>query len=200
MNVKKISTPIFLLHGLGSHPITLLPLEIYLNSKGFSRTKSIKYNPDRTDIDSTLDEVDQKLSEYVDKYSEEIILIGQSMGGVVANKMHTKGWKIKKAIYIGSPLHGARMVNIVDVLPEFIIKFLRSPAWELLRKCERSEEPPHDYHTISMGWYDTEWDSRVFIDETMLDPDKHIHLKGEDHCLVFLKPKLWEVVTELLLV
>lgn len=37
--------------------------------------------------------------------SEEIILIGQSMGGVVANNLHTKGWKIKKAIYVGSPLH-----------------------------------------------------------------------------------------------
>lgn len=188
--------PVFLLHGLGSHPITLHPLERHLNKNGWMRTKAISYNPDRENIEEAVDEVDRILSFYADKQSEQIILIGQSMGGVISNKMHTRGWNIKKAIYIGSPLHGARMVNVVENwFGNTLASLMRSPAWKPLSKGEKVKEPPHDYHTISMGWYNSSWDSRVFKDETMLHPLKHTHLAGEDHCLVFMKKRLFDVVT-----
>ena len=197
MFLKRMSDiPVFLLHGLGSHPITLHPLERHLNKHGWMRTKAISYNPDRENIEVTVDEVDRILSFYADKESEEIILIGQSMGGVISNKMHTRGWKIKKAVYIGSPLHGARMVNVVENwFGSTLAPLMRSPAWKPLSKGEKSQEPPHDYHTISMGWYNSDWDSRVFKDETMFHPLKHTHLTREDHCLVFMKQRLFDVVT-----
>ena len=189
------SLQVFLLHGLGAYPFVLYPLERYLNQHGWTRTKSISYNPNREDIEAAVDEADKILSLYADKEHEQIILIGQSMGGVIANRMHTRGWNIKKAIYIGSPLHGARMVNIIEYwFPNTIASMLRSPAWKPLGKCERAQEPPHDYHTISMGWYNSDWDSRVFKEETMLHPLKHTHLNGEDHCLVFTKTRLFEIV------
>ena len=108
-------TPIFLLHGLGSHPITMYPLERHLNHQGYTNTYSVSYNPNREDIEEAVTEVDQIMMKMADKECDEIILIGQSMGGVVANRLHRRGWKVKKAIYIGSPLHGARMVEIARV-------------------------------------------------------------------------------------
>lgn len=209
---KMCNTPIFLLHGLGSHPVTLYPLERYLNQKGYTNTYSISYNPDRSDIELSVLEVDRKMLLKADKLNEEIILIGQSMGGVVANHLHKEGWKIKKAIYIGSPLHGAKMTSIVENwVPNFLLNWFKSPAWESLseksKQFQETEdkktfvekfEPPHDYHTISMGWWNTEWDSRVFKDETMFNPDKHTHLDREDHCLIFMKPRLWELVHKLI--
>ena len=144
--------------------------------------------------------------EYVDKEIEkitpkniEIILVGQSMGGVISNNMHTKGWKIKKAVYIGSPLHGAQLLNYLnDILPDFVVKILKKPAHDILMDKEREEEPPHDYHTISMGWFNTEFDGCVYKDEVVLNEDKHVHLCWADHRTIFANPRLWTLVGNLL--
>lgn len=198
-------TPVFLLHGLGSHPITMYPLERYLNQQGYENTHSISYDPDRMDIEGAVLEVDEKMMEKADKDRDEIILIGQSMGGVIANRLHHQGWKVKKAIYIGSPLHGARMVDIVRNWFPWLARLIESKAWTPLSQKSKEyqegngeEEPPHDYHTISMGWWHTPWDSRVFKDETMFNPEKHTHLYQEDHCLIFMKKRLWKLVHDLI--
>lgn len=40
------------------------------------------------------------------------------VGGVVGNRLHTLGWRVKRAVYIGAPLHGARLLrNLRDALP-----------------------------------------------------------------------------------
>lgn len=185
---------IVLLHGLGSHPITLKPLQIYLSSHGYRNINSIKYNPDKSDFESVLEEVDQKLKDVIDK-DKEIIVVGQSMGGVVGNNLHRKGWKVKKGIYVGSPLHGAKFIKTVkNWVPWIILNLFKSPAWDFLENKSRDSIPPHDYTTISMGWWDTEFDGRVWKEETVLSQDKHIHLEGEDHCLIFAKPRLWKII------
>ena len=187
--------PVFLLHGLNSYPITLYPIERYLRENGWENCYSLGYYPGQQSIEESVNEVDTKMMEKADKEKDEIILIGQSMGGLIANNMHTKGWNIKKAIYIGSPLHGARIINLAEyVFPGFIFNFLKIPAWEILRNKTLEPEPPHDYHTISMGWYNFDFDGCVYRDETMLHPLKHTHLASEDHCFVFIKPRLWKTI------
>ena len=206
-------TPIVLLHGLGSHPITFLPLELYLNGQGHKNTYAVSYDPNRQSIMEAVGEVTRKLIEKID-IDEEIIVIGQSMGGVIGNNLHRLGWKVKKAIYIGSPLHGARTIKTAKKwIPSIILNVFESPAWNILENKAREEEPPHDYHTISMGLngesdyffegssgpeFMKNWDGKVWKDESMFSEDKHTHLEGEEHSLIFVKPRLWRLVHSLL--
>ncbi len=193
------STPIFLLHGLGAHSATLWPLMKYLNYCGYTNIHNLNYPVDELEFDETLDFVDDLMCKLADKDKDEIILIGQSMGGVVSNNMHTKGWTIKKAIYIGSPLHGANLLNQVEaILPTPIKNYFYKKPYDMLKIKEREVEPPHPYHCITMGWFNTEFDGCVYKEEAVLDAEHHTHLRWADHRTIFANPRLWLIVNNLL--
>ncbi len=184
-------TPIILLHGLGSHPITLLPLELFLNYMGYKNTHKINYPVDTMEFDETMEYVDKEILKVCEK-TEEIYVIGQSMGGVVANSLHKKGWRIKNAIYIGAPLHGANLLNQLEVvLPEKITKLLTKKPYDFLKEKEKDDPPPHPYKTISMGWACSSFDGCVYKKETMIEEENHLHLNWADHRTVFANPRLW---------
>jgi pimeloyl-ACP methyl ester carboxylesterase len=192
---KLMKTQIVLLHGLGSHPITLKPLEIYLNLLGFPNTHNIKYPVDTFNtVVGMVEYVNAEMERCLDR-DVEVILIGQSMGGVVANSLHKKNWKIAFAIYIGSPLHGASLLNQI---PKWFFNIISKPPYEILRKKLRENPPPHPYHTISMGWGCSEFDGCVYKAETMLDEVNHTHLSCSDHRTIFANPRLWYRVGKLL--
>ena len=119
--------------------------------------------------------------------------------GVVANNIHKKGWKVLYAVYIGSPLHGARLLNQLEkIVPTNIRDALYKKPYGILQKCTRASEPDHDYNTISMGWFNTEFDGCVYKDEVVLNEDKHVHLCWADHRTIFANPRLWTLVGNLL--
>lgn len=196
---KQKDTAIFLLHGLGSHAITFLPMKLYLNYYGYSNVHCITYPVDSFDtINESVEYVDKEMSLLANK-EDEVIIVGQSMGGVVGNNMHTKGWIIKKAIYIGSPLHGANLLNQIEgIIPTCVRNYLYKKPYGILQNKEREQQPPHNYHTISMGWFNTEFDGCVYKNETMLSPSKHTHLQFADHRTIFANPRLWMTVYDLL--
>lgn len=193
---------VFLIHGLGPYYATspsLIPLEWFLQSNGFQRTHRINYPVNELDLNEMLDCVDGEIAKHADKDKDEIILIGQSMGGLVANNMHVKGWDVKYAIYIGAPLHGARLLNTIDsILPTAIRDlFYKKPFGHLMSK-DKDPVPPHDYHAITMSWPGTSFDGCVHQDEAMLEEDKHTNLAWADHRTIFMNPRLWIHVKNLL--
>ena len=107
---------VFLLHGLGSRPITLWPLKKFLEWKGVENIHDLWYSVDKMEFEETLDYVDKEMEAHADKENDTVVLIGQSMGGLVANNMWKKGWNITKSVTIGSPLHGARLIDQVERL------------------------------------------------------------------------------------
>ena len=199
---EKKYTPVILLHGLGPRVITglsLVPLELYLNHVcGYKNTHRIRY-PVNTmmpremvdDVSKTMIGLGLGLGD-----DDEIMVIGQSMGGVVANMLHTKGWNISKAVYIGSPLNGARLLKQIEsILPTFVKDMLMKPAYHyLMIPSMRAAVPPHDFHTISMAWPFTDFDGCVYRDEACIHADHHTHLAFADHRSVFLNPRLWSEV------
>lgn len=193
---------IFLLHGLGPSITTrpsLAPLEWYLNKCGYTNTHRIAYPTSESDLDEMLNYVDAEMKKYANPDTDEVILIGQSMGGVVSNNMHRMGWNIRFAIYIGAPLHGANLLNQLEaVLPTMVRDFLFKKPYELLMNKEHDPIPPHDYHAITMAWPFTAFDGCVYQSEGMLEEDKHTHLPWADHRTVFLNPRLWYHVNNIL--
>ncbi len=248
---NNITIPIILLHGLGGFigpdftALSLKPMKSYLEFNNYINVYIVKYPSDESSIDESLEHVDGELTKLVDKDTEEIIVIGQSMGGVIAFNLHTKGWNIKRSISIGSPLHGARLItqvegglkdgiqktydktgnmynylkdmlhypgysdgvitqidNKVRELQEligdsddaynYLQRKIKCPGHIALQNKERQEEPPHDYKTISMSWVGfKDFDGCVYKDEAVINPEKNLHLDWADHRTIFLNPKLW---------
>ena len=193
------TTHVFLLHGLGEHSVTMWPLMKYLNYCGFKNTYNLKYPSDSLEFDETLDFVDELMSKSANKDEDEVILIGMSMGGLVSNNMHTKGWTIKNAIYIGSPLHGASLLNQMEsILPTTIRDYFYKTPYDFLKNKEKEVEPPHSYHCITMGLFDTEFDGCLYKEESVLDEKHHTHLRYTAHPTIFANPRLWTVIENLL--
>ena len=208
-----VTIPVILLHGLGGFigpeltKLSLYPMEKYLNANNYVNTHCISYPADSSTISESVDYVDNEIGKIANKENDQIIVICQSMGGVIAFNLHTKGWNIKTAVSIGSPLHGARLITkiektIYEWTPDYVfnyaVKVLKNKAHGELQVKEKQEEPPHDYRTISMAWFNTQFDGCVFTDETIINPEKHLHLPWADHRSVFLNPRLWYHVHNLL--
>ena len=193
-------TTVFLLHGLGAHAITLLPIELYLNSRGFTDTHRLTYPVDTLEFEECLDFLDEAMGEVVDKESREVVLIGQSMGGVYANNLHRKGWNVKRAIYIGSPLHGAQLLNqLKGTVPTFVHNFFHKMPYDFLMNKPREDPPPHPYDTVTMGWAFSGFDGCVYRSEATLDEERNTHLYWADHRTIYANLRLWSLVHSLLL-
>ena len=134
-----------------------------------------------------------------DNKEKEIVVIGQSFGGNISNNLHKMGRNVIKSICICSPLHGAKIVGMVESkIPKFVSNLLRNKPLEYLKDKDDDEKPPHDFHTISFGWFTSDFDGCVYKEETMLDPDKHTHITWCDHRTGFLDPRLFKEVFKVL--
>jgi pimeloyl-ACP methyl ester carboxylesterase len=199
--IKMANVVVFLLHGLGATPITLWPLEQYLRAQGHERTHRLSYPVDTLEFSKLIDYVDLEMSKHADKKTDEIVLIGQSMGGVVSNRIWTKGWTVKHAVYIGSPLHGARLISkLENMAPNWLANLLyKKVPYDFLKTKEPEPEPPHPYNTVTMSWIGTtDFDGCVYKDEAVLDESKNTHLRWADHRLIFANPRLWMLVAQIL--
>lgn len=187
--------PIVCIHGLNSHTLSFFPLKKYLEFNGYTNIICISYNSSNNILEKMLEEVDDNMKKIIN-IDKEIIVIGQSLGGLIANRLHQKNWKIKKSIYIGSPLNGSRLAKIVR---NNINKNLISPALEIFEKKEKEIIPPHDYQTITMSWFGfSNFDGKVYKDEAIIEEKNNIHLNWQDHTLVFLNPRLWNLILNII--
>ena len=195
---------VILLHGLGEHSWQMYPLQLYLKQVGkFENVHRVDYKVNDVSYQESLDGLDAKLDKLLNKESDKLIVIGQSMGGVMANNLHTKGWSCLKIVTIGSPLHGARLLTFLESkLPTFITNRLRRRAYDHLiekaNKQMKDKKPPCDYHNITMSLPFCNFDGCVFVDEAKFDDDheNHTHLHWAHHTTVFFNPRLWICVLD----
>jgi len=195
-------TDVFLLHGAGATPATLLPLEVSLRECGHTRIHRFRYPVSELPFEECLDALSEHMETLVSKTSP-VILIGQSIGGVFANNLHRKGWtNIVLSIYIASPLSGARLLSqLKRIVPKCLWNYIcrgRHVQYEYLMEKGPEDEPPHEYATISTSWPLLTIDGCVYQDETMLDPDYHHHIPWSTHWTLFSSPALARKVQDLI--
>ena len=95
--------PIILLHGLGGPygnmitRLSLYPLKKYLQYNNYNNVHIIPYLSSDLTIDESVEFVSNEISKITNK-EQEIIVVGQSLGGVIAFKMHEKKHKIRLVI------------------------------------------------------------------------------------------------------
>jgi esterase/lipase len=199
------NTPIILLHGLcgliGNKftRLSLYPLKKYLEFNGYNNVHIISYPSNELTINKSVEFVSNEISNIANK-EQKIIIIGQSMGGVIALNMHTMGWNIILSISIGSPLHGARLItqienyiknNLYETFSKYIIRMIKKQGHTELQNKKIQNPPPHKYKTISLGWFNYEFDGCVYKDEAVIDEKHNLHLPWADHRTIFINPRLW---------
>lgn len=198
---------IFLIHGLGCTPVTMLPLELHLRSMGFKNIYRPSYPISSKPTDEAMKILDENMTACLDgstdPRSQPTILIGQSMGGVMSIRMHKFGWNVVYSMAIVAPLKGAYILKFFQsYLPEELTEKILEvrPAYtELLKMLDYPDQPPpHPYHTISVSWPFLNFDGCVFQDEACLDVENHIHIPWSDHRTVFLSPRLFAIMKDLL--
>ena len=184
--------PIILLHGLGSHPVTMKGIEYYLNCRGMWHTHNLTYKSSTLTLEESVDNIYKQLVS-LNMTGRDIIIIGQSMGGVIGSKLVSfDDIHVKLLITIGSPLKGARAL---EKLPTVLTRssLMYKPMYDdlLYMLTETQVAPACKYHCITMSWPFTTFDGCVFMDEGYFDEDFHTHLNWADHRTVFGNPRLW---------
>ena len=108
--------PILLLHGYSHNQSAWVALRLRLRRAGFGPVYSLSLGPTSRSMKKLSQEVDQ-MAQSIEKETgvKELILVGHSMGGIVAayyNEELAPHGKVSHLITIGSPLAGSRLATL----------------------------------------------------------------------------------------
>jgi pimeloyl-ACP methyl ester carboxylesterase len=111
---------VVLLHGLGSHGITMRFLKAYMELFLDYQTHSFSYYSITSNIDSITSFLENKFNSKFTSL-DEVFIIGHSLGGIIAAKLASSSQircKVSKIITLGTPHTGAIFASrIIDKLP-----------------------------------------------------------------------------------
>ncbi len=187
-------TPIILLHGLFQNRSCLFWLQYQLRASGYTRIISINTPPWR-DIEALTEELAKKVDELQIKWqTEKVILIGHSMGGMIArNYIQNRGGArhARALITLGSPHHGSKLAPFaVSPMGKTLL-----PGSEFIRQFNSVEWPQE---VIALSHY-TRYDNIVLPAESAkMDGAKNVELDGMGHTSLLFHPKSMQAVTSAL--
>lgn len=188
--------PIILIHGLGGTTNSIQPLKKYLEYGGY-KVYAITYPSIQQTLEESINSVNNEIKKL--KLNSKIVVIGQSLGGVICHNLHKYDLDIALSITIGSPHHGASLIKTMQqILPPIILNYLEKPVYHDLLSRE-GVLPPHPHHTISTSLAPClPFDGQVYIDETKVSKN-HTHIHFNNHWTIFIDPRLFWTINNLLL-
>ncbi len=122
---------------------------------------------------------------------KEIVVIGHSMGGLVAADLAIKHYQVKKVVTIGTPWHGAPLLNKVGCLLPTKRHKQMTPGSDFLKKL-RDDVLESKCPLLCLG---AEYDFQV--------PKTYAHMHGANavnmstpysHVTIILAPSTWEAI------
>ena len=200
--MNKSTLHLFLIHGLGGRPISMFPLEWFLGQT-YTNIHRISYPSKSVDLKTAIEHVNDAMHTIIeDQQNCDIVVIGQSLGGLICHGLHKYDWNIILSITIGSPHHGSMLLQVVErSIPTRVADFLRLPVYaDLLERLDAPlEVPPHPYHTISTSFFPlTTFDGQVFSSETALVEEHHHHIPYNNHWTICVDPRMFFLVNDII--
>lgn len=128
-------------------------MRLHLEHSGYSRVHALGYTVDTVPLEDAVQEVSAQMMKICGSKREPVFVVGQSMGGLVANRLHNHGWQVARAVCIASPLHGARLLGTLHSwLPACVWNALDKEAYQTLRRTKTWDQnipiliyfPPHE--------------------------------------------------------
>ena len=186
-----------MIHGLGGLSISFWPLETYLAYKNIGPIYKVNYVSKSGSLDQVVENLEKEMEKIANKKEDKLVLITQSLGGVLSIRL--KGWKIIHNIFIVSPLRGAHLVDqIKSTIPTFLYEWFKPDVAEELTDDHIVDPPCFRYSTISTSWPGSNFDGRVYQNETIIEESNHYHIPNSGHIMIFLNPQLFYIVAEIL--
>lgn len=167
-------------------------LQAYLIYNGYRDTFLVRYRTDLS-FNNAVKDISKQLETIINKYHDTIYVIGIFFGGLIANNLHRSGWNIRKAIYIGCPMQGNTTYQTIQD-SNMLVRYTDSDPHEWLVSRNPEEIPPHEYHTISMGLLNTEFDGLLRKIDTVIDNENHSHVYWSSRWTPFLTYSLFNII------
>jgi pimeloyl-ACP methyl ester carboxylesterase len=156
--------PVFILHGLGERTWTLSLFVWYLKLNNWPRVYTPHWPANTCLLEDCLDALDREMQTYANK-SEPIMVIGNSMGGVMAYHLHTRDWNILVSVSVASPIKGSKLYkDLKSNLPSVIFNYFHQPGHLYLERTEQPPAPPHPWFTLGL-YFGREFDLHVFLSD-----------------------------------
>lgn len=194
-------TPIFLIHGLGSVFGTLTIIQWTLVRHGYTSVTQISYPASTLTLEESVAYVAHEIKQCLTAPDVPIVVVGQSLGGLVCNRLHKTGLNVIAGFYFVAPLRGSALLRWCrGALPAPLFNLFNLKIFDDLCAITREAEPPHRYATLGVAWLWplSTFDGRVRADETFLDIKHHTHLTCSDHMCVVLDPRLHDALVQFL--
>lgn len=192
--------PIFIIHGLGGTTTSLKPLQTYLKINKYSEVHLITYPVQTIPLKESIQYVSDEILKIIGHKKIPIIIIGQSLGGVICHELHRHGLNIQKSITIGSPHHGSWLLKFIKyIAPKNIIEYLfNKPIYNDLLK-QQPKIPPHPHYTISTSVFPyIPFDGQVWVNETKIINNNHHHININNHWTIFIDPRLFILINNMI--
>lgn len=200
---------ILLIHGSGVNELQFVAARYILNNLMLSHNKTFRvYSCDLssgsviTKSDESIELYSDRVREYINqniysKPTNRLILIGHSMGGLVAGLVALHDPKVKVVVTLGTPWHGAPLLDYVINFPTFrtarhrqMMKnssFLSALRDNIYRK--------NHFNILTIG---SQYDVQVPKDHYFLSHQKAVHkeLNGYGHSSMIVIPNVWKIIFE----
>jgi pimeloyl-ACP methyl ester carboxylesterase len=179
--------PVFILHGLGERTWTLSAFVWFLNAKGWDRVYTPHWPANTCLLEDCLDALDKEMQSYANK-SEPILVIGNSMGGVMAYHLHTRDWNILASYSVAAPIKGSKLYSLLKAnLPSWIFQYFNQAGHAYLERTEQPPPPPHPWFTVGFH-LGVGFDGHVFLSD--MPNTSHVSVLGSHFSLIH-DPIVW---------
>jgi pimeloyl-ACP methyl ester carboxylesterase len=201
--VLNTTAPILLLHGLGGRVWTMALFVSFLSQLGFTNVYTPQWPSVTCDmpgecINALAPQLDSWLNGSRDT---SFVVIGNSMGGVLAYYLPRWGYNVSKAFYVATPLNGSRAVQWMNKQASFgqlvAEQAVGEGSWFYLSQNHYLAPPGHAYWTMTRSLLDLgddyRFDGHVFHKEAVIESDRDVHGSGGHFDLAF-NPFFWRQI------
>jgi hypothetical protein len=144
--------------------------------------------------------------------SEPMVVIGNSMGGVLAYHLPQYGWNVQQAFYVASPLNGSSMLRWManaekpesergSFWPRVAKEMVYAGPYEYLIKGHELAAPSHPYWTVTprLDLAGIQSDGYVTVSDATLENDRDVALHHSGHFALAMDPRAWIAIASRML-
>ena len=196
---------IFLIHGLMANAtLNFFLLSRRLKNKGFKDIHALSYSSFTMDLETATKSCHKQILNVLheDNSTEPIVLLGNSIGGVIAYNLLNTDLNVRLLIMIASPIKGCRFLDGMWDSVKSTIRHL-TPVPILRDLCNKEDrsiiEPSVPYYTITSSLpSDEHYDGAIHRDDAVIDEGRNFHISKCSHTFLAIDRRCAEAVLGML--
>lgn len=197
------SLPILLLHGLGERTFTFYLFLEYLRQLDITNVVTPHWPANTCQMpDECVAQLESSTAGLLNK-SEPMIVIGNSMGGVLAYHLPNYGWNVQKAFYVAAPLNGTYIVKQLreweragSINTGYARALVGKGAVDYLSSGHDLQPPNHSYWTITPRLpYLSYTDSHILVEEGIIEDTRNVPITWSSHFALAIDGRAWSEIT-----